>query len=343
MRHYTQAEFTAMRTIALPDDTYQCGGDRHCVACRRRGVNVPRRQAKWEMSALANRGMLDDRDRRMPGSNLKYLEDRMRSITAVNIFVFGIALAGCATITTGSDDLVTIDTDPNGAICRLTAGGRQVAVINPTPGSLKVPKSRKDLTVRCDKDGYFPSEGVIESKFQGMTFGNILFGGIIGIIIDASSGASNNYDDGVLITLIPEGFPTTENRDNFFDKMETDFLARYDVIIAEINEKCEAGDTCESQLKGAGEKRDTKLAEIAAMRAKAKIGNSSQSELKPELAVTAYTALPNGITPPYEGVKISSYSASDMRWFCSQEWETRRSPTGRTEYNPCHRPDSFSK
>jgi hypothetical protein len=267
----------------------------------------------------------------------------MRGFTAVNIFVIGIALAGCATITTGSDDLVTIDTDPNGAICRLTADGIQVAVINPTPGSIEVPKSKNDLTVRCDRDGYLPAEGVIESKFQGMTFGNILFGGVIGVIIDASSGASNNYDDGVLITLIPEGFPTTEKRDNFFDKMETDFLAGYDVIVAKINEKCEAGDTCESQLKGAGEKRDTKLAEIAAMRAKATIENSSQSELKSELAATNYTALPNGITPPYEGVKLSSYSASDMRWFCSQEWETRHSPTGRTEFNPCHSPGSFSE
>lgn len=67
-----------------------------------------------------------------------------------------------------------------------------------------------------------------------------------------------------------------------------------------------------------------------------------EAEAKSETAVTEYTPLPEGIKPPYEGTKLSSYSASDMRWFCSQEWETRSSPTGRTELNPCHRPEAFS-
>lgn len=69
----------------------------------------------------------------------------------------------------------------------------------------------------------------------------------------------------------------------------------------------------------------------------------SLNEPKSEPVATAYTALPSGITAPYEGVKLSNYSASDMRWFCGQKWETRTSPTGRTEFNPCHRPGVFTE
>jgi hypothetical protein len=196
----------------------------------------------------------------------------MRIIKAVTIFACAGALAGCATITKGSDDLVTIDTEPEGAICTLTAEDKHIAVVNPTPGSLKVPKSKKDLTVNCEKEGFFPTEGVIRSKFQAMTLGNALFGGLIGVAIDAGSGAMNNYEDGVMITLIPESFASEQERDSFFDKLRADVVASYETAVVKINNKCEADDTCESKLKKAGEKRDTRLDEIAAMRAEAKIG-----------------------------------------------------------------------
>ena len=181
-------------------------------------------------------------------------------------------MAGCATITKGTDDLVTIDTEPDGAQCVLFTDKGQVAVINPTPGSIKVPKSKRDLSVRCEKDGYFPTEGVIASSFQAMTFGNILFGGLIGVAIDAGSGAMSKYESGVSITLIPESFPSEEERDGFFDTLRSDLLVEYDSAIVKINDKCAASENCESRLKKAEEDRDTRLAEIETMRGEAVIG-----------------------------------------------------------------------
>src|SRR3546814_11002644 len=49
-----------------------------------------------------------------------------------------------------------------------------------------------------------------------MTFGNILFGGIIGVAVDASSGAMNQYPSSVTIALVPESFTSTTARDVFF-------------------------------------------------------------------------------------------------------------------------------
>ena len=38
------------------------------------------------------------------------------------------------------------------------------------------------------------------SEFQAMTFGNILFGGLIGVVVDAASGATHEYPPLVTIT-----------------------------------------------------------------------------------------------------------------------------------------------
>lgn len=54
-----------------------------------------------------------------------------------------------------------------------------------------------------------------------------------------------------------------------------------------------------------------------------------------------YEPLPAGTPAPYEGVRLASFSKSDMNWFCQQDWEQRASPTGRTEINPCHSPSVF--
>ena len=194
----------------------------------------------------------------------------MRTITAITVLGCAVAV-GCATITKGTDDLVTIDTKPDGAQCILFTQDKQIAVVNPTPGSIEVPKSKRDLLVRCEKDGYFPTEGVIASSFQAMTIGNVLFGGLIGVAIDAGSGAMHYYEDAIRITMIPKSFSSEDERDGFFDKLRADYLAAYDEAVAKIKKTCEAAGTCESQLEDAEEKRDTRLAEIDTMRGEAKI------------------------------------------------------------------------
>ena len=52
------------------------------------------------------------------------------------------------------------------------------------------------LTVTCKKEGYVtanPAAGSIQDKSKGMAWGNILFGGIIGIAVDRNTGAGCNY------------------------------------------------------------------------------------------------------------------------------------------------------
>ena len=103
-----------------------------------------------------------------------------------------LSSTGCATLTKGTSQTVTINTDPHGAMCTLTRDAKPLAVINPTPGSMPIEKGKGTVAVLCKKAGYLDAEGAMASEFQAMTFGNILFGGLIGVVVDAASGAMPN-------------------------------------------------------------------------------------------------------------------------------------------------------
>jgi hypothetical protein len=110
-------------------------------------------------------------------------------------------LAGCATVTTGNSQRLTVNTDPPGADCTLTQGSTVVGHVNPTPGVIAVQRSRDDIRVACKKEGYEEADYVNRSGFEAMTVGNVILGGVVGIAIDAASGATNKYDEKMYIRL----------------------------------------------------------------------------------------------------------------------------------------------
>jgi hypothetical protein len=128
----------------------------------------------------------------------------MKIQTVVAIAAMGAALSGCATIVDGSKQSVSVSTSPvQGAACVLhNSEGTWYLT---SPGSVEVHKTKNDLDVTCTKDGYQPGKQVATSKFGGATFGNILAGGVIGVGIDAASGANYYYDNPL---TVPLGTPT---------------------------------------------------------------------------------------------------------------------------------------
>lgn len=177
------------------------------------------------------------------------------------------ALSGCATLTTGSNQSITVVTDPSGAECRLERGGTTVAIVNPTPGTVQVDKSKNTITVTCAAEGFQNSVALLDSEFQGMTVGNVLFGGIVGVAIDAGSGAMNQYPSQITVLLIPESFPTVEKRDTFFEGAIDRAEARTSEAVAIIKSKCADDDGC---------KREVTVTELA--------GASEVSQLKSQWA-----------------------------------------------------------
>ena len=116
--------------------------------------------------------------------------------------VLSLSIGGCASITRGSSQSVAITTPPTtGALCNLNSsqGNWQVT----SPGAVTVEKSSEDIQVRCEKDGFQPAVAVIPSNFEGWTIGNLVFGGIIGLGVDAATGAINKYPNSFQVPMVP--------------------------------------------------------------------------------------------------------------------------------------------
>lgn len=119
------------------------------------------------------------------------------------ILAFSLWVSGCATITRGTNQTVAVNTPgvPQ-ATCILTSsavGSRTVV----TPGTVSLEKSKETVSVRCIKECYSDGAGVIPTNFEGMTAGNIVLGGVIGLGVDAASGAMNNYAPEVQVLMTP--------------------------------------------------------------------------------------------------------------------------------------------
>lgn len=113
--------------------------------------------------------------------------------------------SGCATITSSEMQTLSVSArDSSGqpleqAQCSLKndRGSWQVA----TPGTVPVRRSAEDLIVECRKDGY--PDGLLRaiSRAAAGMFGNIIFGGGIGAIIDHTKGTGYDYPDALPVTM----------------------------------------------------------------------------------------------------------------------------------------------
>lgn len=196
--------------------------------------------------------------------------------------VFRVALAGlllslgaCATAVEGTDQTVTVNTIPSGASCELTRDGESIGVVNPTPGSILVDKSKDNVAILCTKQGHEAGTETMASSFQGMTFGNILIGGIIGVGIDAASGAMHYYPDSIEVFLIPNSFATKAERDTFFDQLIARRKERGEAEVQQALETCKndpAAKKCDTLVQEANAIIDKDVESLETKRAVAKVG-----------------------------------------------------------------------
>jgi hypothetical protein len=104
-----------------------------------------------------------------------------------------LALTACASIIKGTDQDVVINTPgAEGAQCELTSK-RIGTVMVTTPATVNLKRSKHDIAVTCRKQCYQTTTGSMHSGVEGWTIGNILLGGVIGLGIDAWTGALNKY------------------------------------------------------------------------------------------------------------------------------------------------------
>ena len=182
-------------------------------------------------------------------------------------------LPACSTIVEGDDQSITVTTNPSGAYCLFERDGHTVGVVNPTPGSTEVEKSKHDIAVRCSKEKHEDTIGVLSSSFENMTFGNIIFGGLIGVVVDASSGALHEYPPSISLDLPPISFNSVSDRDTYYERAKAKLTAEAAKAISQIHEHCPSDDPdkCRKQIEAIEKGRDIGLADLEAKKQRAKI------------------------------------------------------------------------
>jgi hypothetical protein len=114
------------------------------------------------------------------------------------------SLGACATVTRGSHQAWTVETTPGGAAAKTNIG----FACDATPCTWKMER-KKEFDITITKPGFKPYTTHITNQIGGKggaaLAGNVLVGGLIGIGVDAATGASKDLTPNPLkVTLEPE-------------------------------------------------------------------------------------------------------------------------------------------
>lgn len=192
----------------------------------------------------------------------------------IPVLLLAALLPACATITTGTSQSIAVMTEPPGASCTLSRDGGVIAVVNPTPGTVTVSKSTRDIAVNCTRPGHLPGVASHTAQFQGMTVGNVLLGGLIGFGIDAASGALSYYPTSLTLSLPPETFVSEQSRESFFTQRQAETRRIFDERIRAVDTGCGPGEraACNARMQALSRERDEELARLNALRLVTRVG-----------------------------------------------------------------------
>ncbi|HEY4369072.1 MAG TPA: PEGA domain-containing protein [Steroidobacteraceae bacterium] len=120
---------------------------------------------------------------------------------AVGIIGASLFTGGCASIVHNGNRSIAINTDPPGATAsvRKTGGSiNDVVAVSKTPCTVSLDPKKgyfqgQSYTLRLELPGYRTTEVELTSKMSGWYWGNLLFGGLIGMLaVDPATGAMWN-------------------------------------------------------------------------------------------------------------------------------------------------------
>lgn len=182
-------------------------------------------------------------------------------------------LASCASIVSDNQTTTLVESDPAGAACTLAGRGFQKTLT--TPQSVELPFDAAPVTISCTAEGHDETSTIIETSMDGWILGNVLFGGIIGAVVDATTGAGQKFPSQVKLALFPSNFSSQQSRDDWFDQRRAEVSRRWDRPISGLKARCASGapgmSCSESDVKKIEQKRDQELAELETRRQHASI------------------------------------------------------------------------
>lgn len=116
-------------------------------------------------------------------------------------------LSGCASILSTSDYAVSISSSPDGAKYAIADKSGRTVDSGTTPAIVNLSASSgffsgQQYVITFNKEGYAERNFTLTSELDGWYIGNILFGGIIGLlIVDPATGAMFKLPETVNVSL----------------------------------------------------------------------------------------------------------------------------------------------
>lgn len=116
---------------------------------------------------------------------------------------------GCASVTRGTTENISISSTPAGATAEVS--GLDIPITCVTPCVVQA-KRNADITVTVNKEGYEPQIIPLTKEIPGTGAagfaGNVLLGGLVGMGVDAATGAALDHKPNpVIVTLQPVAPP----------------------------------------------------------------------------------------------------------------------------------------
>lgn len=147
--------------------------------------------------------------------------------------IASLLTSGCASIVHGGARVITLNTSPAGATATISKlGSDEVVHRGVTPLTVSLEPKRgffkgQSYNVRFNLAGYQTATLQLRSELSGWYFGNILFGGLIGmVIVDPATGSMWNIaPDKINHSLTPEQTTLIERGEGFVVALLDDVAA----------------------------------------------------------------------------------------------------------------------
>lgn len=127
-----------------------------------------------------------------------------------------ITTSGCATIISDNKSFVQIESKPSETVCLLTGDNFKQTIT--TPANIIIPAKASPVLISCTKDGYFLTAQEIIATMDGSIFGNILFGGVIGVVVDVVNKSGYKYQKKVELYLYKKNFKSQEEKETYYQQ-----------------------------------------------------------------------------------------------------------------------------
>ena len=101
------------------------------------------------------------------------------------LLIIPFIICGCAAIIHGSRQDVAVNSSPSGA--KVVIMGVHKAT---TPAVIELKRSDNNIILRFEKEGFESLDFALTRKVDGWIIGNIVFGGLIGLVVDFATGSA---------------------------------------------------------------------------------------------------------------------------------------------------------